>query len=260
MRFSSNARRNDLAMSHRWKLAWACALLVTSPGHAERPPALDKLTLPLGSTQLPLGERMRLFGMPVDIRVFEIPASVDRAAQMLEQRYAGLSNIGVYPGQLVLSGEIDKQFWVFSLVPVGLAATRGTVSVTRSMALGNRPDVGRVSNITQITDADVTADDEFSMISHAWLPDMAHLKLQFEQGADDGTRGRTLKQVWTIPSSVGATQRTIRRNLLRDQWRLQSETVDTSHWQRKQTAMQLTVTAVDGGTGLLLLHYDGATF
>jgi len=259
MRFNLNSCSNNLAISHRWKWTWACALLVTSLVYAEGLPVIGKLTLPPGSTQLRLGERMRLFGMPIDIHIFEIPASVDRAAQMLAQRYVGLSDIGIYPGQLMLSGEIDKQFWVFSLIPAGPAATRGTVSVTRSPALGKRPVARIASNTAQMTIANVTSNDEFSMVSHAWLPDVAHLKLQLEQDFDDGAPGRSLQQVWTLPSSVAATRRTIRQNLLRDQWHLLSESQDMSQWQRKQTAMQLTVTPVDGGTGLLLLHYDGAT-
>ena len=222
--------------------AWVGILLIASAAQAELSSTLGELMLPPGSAQAALGKGMRLFGMPVDIRVFDTPEPVAQVARGFSERYAGLSSLGIYPEHVTLTGQVNGQLWVVSLAPVGPRHTRGSVSVLSSSMAGN-------------TATDLSATDEHAMFSHAWLPKTARLRLQLEQDEDDGN-GRTLQQVWTFTSSITSTWQAVRHGLQQHHWQLEAETTTTSRWRRERSSLQLTMVEVAGGSGMLLHQHD----
>jgi len=214
--------------------AFAC-LAVVSLACAGAPLAPDSLALPPGSVQTPLGRGMRLYGMPADVRLLDMPVPIAQAIPFLTARYPVLSDLGVYPGLAVLSGHAAGQHWVAALEPAGPRRTRGSLSVLAASG-----------------DAGVAASRR-----PGWLPANARLRLDF--GIDDGD-GHTTQQVWTLASPVATARRAIDDGLRRAGWRREaaaSESSAAGHWARGRVRLQITITAAEGGgSGILLQRHD----
>lgn len=210
---------------------------------AETALTLDRLMLPPGSAQVSLGQRLHLFGMPVDIRVIDIPDSVDHVARLLGERHAGLTDVAVYPGTVMLSGQIDGQFAVIMLEPAGPRQTRGSVSVLPEAHAASFPTSKPV------------VEGSMSLINHVWLPSTARLRLQLEQDEADG--GHILEQIWTTALPIAAARRYVYENLSKRNWKLKAEASMMSRWSCAQHTLQLTLVPVDHGSGLLLQRHEG---
>lgn len=230
-------------------LAVTTFFALSCPVSADTLSVLDRLVLPPGSAQTTLSTRMQLYGVPVDIRVIEIPASVAQSARMLGQQYPGLSDLGVYPGCVVLSGEIADQFWVVMLESAGLRQTRGSISVLNMVGISPttlNPVSGAASHRSTASPL------------RAWLPEGARLRLRLDAEEERGG-GHTSQQVWTFPLPVPAAWRAIAHGLQQEQWQLEASTPDAGRWVRQDSTLQITITTVDGGSGILLHQHDEST-
>lgn len=230
-------------------LAVMICLALSGSAYADTLSVLDRLVLPPGSAQAALSTRMQLYGVPVDIRVIEIPESVTQTARMLSEQYPGLSDLGVYPGCAVLSGEVADQFWVVTLESAGPRQTRGSISVL-SMAATSFATLNPASGVQSYRST--------ASPVQAWLPEGARLRLQLDAEEDRGG-GHTSQQIWTFPLSVPAAWRVIARGLQQEQWQLEASTPDAGRWVRQRSTLQITITTVDGGSGILLHQHDGST-
>ncbi|CAM3738869.1 hypothetical protein BOTU111922_03175 [Bordetella tumulicola] len=224
------------------------SLALSDSTYADTLSLLDRLVLPPGSAQAALGTRMQLHGVPVDIRVIEIPESVTQAARMLSEQYPGLSDLSVYPGCAVLSGEVADQFWVVTLEPAGLRQTRGSISVL---------DMAATSFATLNPANGTQSHRSTASPAQSWLPGDARLRLRLDAQEDRGG-GHTSQQVWTFPLPVPAAWRAIVRGLQQEQWQLETLTPDAGRWVRQRSTLQITITAVDGGSGILVHQHDGS--
>jgi hypothetical protein len=224
--------------------ALVVTMIMVAVAHAGETPALGELSLPSGSTQTSLGGRMRLFDTPIDIRVFGIPLPIAQTARALGERYPSLSDMGLYPQRVVLSGHVANQFWVVNLESDGPRRTRGSLSILTETEFSSESAVQKS-----------TASPRGVMSSFSWWPAEARLRLQLEQ--EEGG-GRNSTQVWTSTSSVESVRSAIRQGLQQGRWQAETDTPNTSLWRRKHSLLQISITAIDGGTGILLLHHDGA--
>jgi len=212
----------------------ACLAAPASAGMPFPPGGPD---LPPGSVQTPLGRGTRLYGMPVDVRLLDMPVPVSQAISMLAARYPVLSDLGVYAGQAVLSGQAAGRFWVAVLEPAGPRRTRGSLSVLATAA-----GAGAVRR-------------------PGWLPANARLRLDFD--IDDDGRPST-QQIWTLALPVASAWRVVAEGLRREGWRADPVASDPAksavgRWARGRTRLQVTIAAADGGSGILLQQQDEAT-
>ncbi|MBV7482546.1 hypothetical protein [Bordetella sp. BOR01] len=216
----------------------ACAAVCGAAAYPGGVPPLGGLALPPGSTQASLGQDMRLYGIPADIRLVEIPMPVAQAVQALSAQYPLLSDLGVYPGLAMLSGQAMGDSWVVALEPAGPRLTRGTVSVLR-------PGAGAVGG--EVTHA---------RNRPSWLPAEARLHLDF---SGRGQAGLTTHQVWTLALPVAQARQATIDGLRRDGWRPDAGVDDSGRWVRGGTRLDIVITAVQGGSGILLQRHDEAT-
>lgn len=206
-------------------------LLVPQALSAGMPPRLDDLALPPGSVQTSLGEGLRLYGMPADIRLLDIPVSVADVIPLLTARHPSLSDLGVYPGRAVLSGRVGADLWVIMLEPAGPRRSRGSISV-----LGGRPDASRARPG-----------------SVPWMPADARLRLDFaarQQG------GQVTHQVWTLPLPLATARRAVDAGLRRAGWRRDAARPGPQHWMRGAARLVISIVDADGGSGILVQHHD----
>jgi len=228
----------------RWPAALVATMIVVAVAHAAETSALSELPLPPGSTQTSLGGRMRLFGTPIDIRVFDIPLPIAQAARAVGERYPSLSDIGLYPQRVVLSGHVANQFWVVNFESNGPRHTRGSLSILTETEFPSQSAAQKN-----------TAPNRELMSSLSWWPADARLRLRLEQ--EEG-RGRNSTQIWTSTSSAESVWSAIRQGLQQERWQAETDTPNVSLWRREHSLLHISITAIDGGTGILLLHHDGA--
>lgn len=243
--YGLNACWKMLCMLRRSSAEFIVTMIMAIAVQAGEVSALGDLSLPPGSTQTSLGGRVHLFGLPIDIRVFGIPLPIAQAARTLGERYPMLSDMGLYPRRVVLSGHVVNQFWVMNLESDGPRSTRGSLSVLT--------ETDFPSELTAQQHAAVRQGD--TMSSLPWGLTGARLRLQLEQEEPDG-RNRT--QVWTSTSSMESVSSVIRHGLRNEHWQAETDTPTTSRWRRARSLLQITITAIDGGTGIVLLQHDGA--
>jgi len=210
----------------------AACLPVMAAAHAGAAPGPASLALPPGSTQAPLGSQMRLYGMPADIRLIEIPLPVAQAAPALARHHPVLSDLGVYPGFVILSGQSAGELWLAVLEAAGPQRTRGSVSVLGAAAANGARLPARP----------------------AWLPPEARLRLDFSD-ADGG--GRTVHQVWTVAMPVTQVRQAVAAGLPRAGW--QAGAHGASRWLRGPAWLDIAIVAIEGGSGVLLLQHEKAT-
>jgi len=212
-------------------IACAFALVACTPVVAAAYPAGHKvagdLPLPPGSTQAAVGQGMRLFGAPADIRLVEIPLPVGRAIAALTALYPALADLGVFPGLAVLSGAIGRDLWLVSLQASGAQSTRGTVAVLRAHAdaaasLPRRPD---------------------------WLPPSARLRFDFSDQADGA---HTRQQVWTLEQPVGKLRAASTEGLRLHGWQAVADGGAAEHWVRDRTSLHLVYVATGAVSGVLV--------
>lgn len=214
-------------------VALACLLVFPMLG-AGRGLPLDHLALPPGSVQTPLGTGVHLFGLPADIRLLDIPAAVAQVVPMLTAAYPALSDLGVYPGMAVLSGQVAGRLWVVTLEPAGPRRTRGSISVLET--------AGQAPGGTVVR-------------RPAWLPAAARLRLDF--GIDEAD-GRATQQIWTLALSVDSARQALADGLRRDGWQLDGAGPHASRWARGHSWLEVTITRAEGGSGILLQRHDRA--
>lgn len=205
-------------------------LLVPPALSAGMLPRPDELALPPGSEQTSLGEGLRLYGMPADIRLLDIPLPVADAVPLLTARHPSLSDLGVYPGRAVLSGRVGADLWVIMLEPAGPRRSRGSISV-----LGGKPDTSRASPGRRLG-----------------MPAGARLRLDFaarEQG------GQVTHQVWTLALPLSAARRAVDDGLRRAGWRRDAARPEPQHWVRGAARLVVSIVEADGGSGILVQHH-----
>ncbi|MBO1110633.1 hypothetical protein [Bordetella petrii] len=220
----------------RWAAGMAACLsaVAVAAAHAGAGPGPASLALPPGSTQAPLGSQMRLYGMPADIRLIEIPLPVAQAAPALARHHPVLSDLGVYSGFVILSGQSAGELWLAVLEAAGPQRTRGSVSVLGAAA----PDGARLP------------------ARPAWLPPGARLRLDFSD-ADGG--GRTIHQVWTVALPVAQARQAVADRLRRAGWHPGAGADAAHRWLRGPAWLDIAIVAVEGGSGVLLLQHEKAT-
>ncbi|MCD0501637.1 hypothetical protein [Bordetella petrii] len=189
------------------------------------------LALPAGSVQAPLASNVRLYGIPADIRLVEIPADIPQAVSQLTSRYPFLSDLGVYPGLAVLSGHQAGRPWVVALQSVGPGKTQGSVMMLSALPprLPSPP---------------------------GWLPAGAQLRLDI--ASQEGMQ-RSLQQVWTLSQSPDALRVAVVPALLRAGWVPEGPGQDAGRWIQGHKSMHISITAIDGGSGMLMLLHERAS-
>jgi len=225
-------QRSRPAWCHaRWGLATAACVSMIVAAHAGPQPAPARLPLPPGSTQASLGSGMRLYGMPADIRVIEIPMPVAQAAPALARHLPVLSDLGVHPGFAILSGQSAGQLWLAVLEPAGPQRARGSIAVLNAPA----------------------RHEALLRAKPTWLPAGAHLHLDFSD-ADHGAR--TIHQVWTMALPRAAAAGVIAERLRQDGWHPDPSHDAASRWMRGAASLDIVIVAVDGGSGILLQQHE----
>lgn len=210
------------------------ALLASAAASAYGTPIPDGIALPPGSTQAVLGKNMRLFGIPVDIRLIEIPLPVVSAAAALTARYPALADLSVHAGWLVLSGLAERNLWLVTLEAAGPQRTRGTAASFE------------LSGIQQA---------QWSQ-RPGWLPPQAQLRMDFS-AQEPGLN--TQQQIWMLPMPVAQAREFAARGLRRLGWQVHAADLGIEHWQRDNATLDITYVATDGGSGLLLQKNENIT-
>ena len=214
------------------------------------PLAANALPLLPGSAELSMGDKTRLFGMPVDVRILDIPHPIPDAARLLAERYAFLHETGVSSAGLVLSGNSADVLWTVLLQPVGETRTSAIVSRFSDRSAGS----------------DHSANEGPFPVAHdmyrapEWLPSGARLRLEFEQMLA-ATEGMVMHQIWTTDLPIASTVRFMNKELVRLGWRADGAVPNavsgTSLWSGPKGWMQITVTPAGNGSGILLLRQPG---
>lgn len=209
-------------------LAGAC-LLVPQPGRGN-PSVPSSLPLPAGSAQAPLGDALRVYGMPTAVRVFDTPMPLADAIQWFSAWQPALADLSVLPGLAVLSGMVSGQLWVVSLQPHGASRTHGSVAAL-----------------------DLHTADLPRRCRPAWLPSEARLHLDFQ--VDDVARARV--QVWSYAVHPTRLQARLDQGLAREGWQRQAGVDGGLHrWVRGRAAITLDVAPAGQGSGLLVRHEE----
>ncbi|HYG44035.1 MAG TPA: hypothetical protein VEA17_14030 [Bordetella sp.] len=172
--------------------------------------------------------------MRADIRLIEIPMPIVQAVRALTLRYPLLSDLGVYPGLALLSGQAMDDSWVVALEPAGPRRTQGTVSVLRASAGALAQPRSRPS----------------------WLPASARLRLDF---SDRSHMGLQTHQVWTLALPLAESWRMAIDGLRRGGWRPDTGPGGFSRWTRGDARLDIAITDVHDGSGILLQQHDKAT-
>lgn len=209
---------------------WASGMLVGTPVHAGPAVSPGSLELPAGSVQTPLASNVRLYGIPADIRLVEIPVAVPQAVSQLTSRYPFLSDLGVYPGLAVLSGHQAGRPWVLALQSAGPGKTQGSILMLSGLPprLPAPPD---------------------------WLPAAAQLRLDI--ASQEGMQ-RSLQQVWTFRLPPDALRAAIVAGLVRAGWMPDGPAQEAGRWAQGHKSMDISITAIDGGSGMLMLLRERA--
>lgn len=105
---------------------FALAIVVSMPVFATPRVAL---TLLPGRQDIPLGEQLRLYGVPVAIRVFNAPLGLPALAQWLSDQHPNLTELSVMPGKIVLSGMLEDALCTVLMESQGAKCTAGSISI-----------------------------------------------------------------------------------------------------------------------------------
>lgn len=233
--------------AHRYPHAFVMAMFIAHIAQADHTIRTGELMLPPGSIQASLGDRMRLFGTPIEIRAFSVPLPVARTARALSKRYPSLFHMAVYPQRVLLSGYVADQFWVLSLDSAGPRATYGTLSIQKET------DSARESGVS----GNVACPRDSASLLRRWLPAGARLRLQFEQDEPDG---RVTQQIWTSAVPVASAWAALRTALRQAHWHAEAVTSVGDRWRRAHCLLHVTIVPVEDGSGILLQQHDGASF
>lgn len=239
---SHSSARRHVGLRKSWIVLIATSI-VTANAFADS--ALFTLTLPSGSTQMALGEHMRVFGVPIDTRVFTIPQPLVAAARALAEQYPVLSDVTVFPDGVLLTGRASNQRWLVRLEANGPEATVGSLSTIREAdAIAMSSEVHAPS----ARDADAPA----------WLPKGGQRMLDLVEQAE-GQASSVTQQVWSYALPAATLWLELRRGLVREQWQTDTTSLHLSQWRRNRSLLVLSVVERKDGSGLWWQHYQGDT-
>ncbi len=198
-------------------------------GNAARPrsgaESLAELRFPPGSRVEPLAERMWLRGMPVQVLVFDAPVNAPELIRLLSRQQPALVDLQVFPGRVLLSGQVGGAWWVAQMQSPGSGRSVGSISSIRALAApaGGAP---------------------------AWLPANARLRLDFTV-LEGGVK--VSEYIWQHPLPPARLALLLQQGLLRDGWqRAGNEPAGAGRqsWRRQGARLQWTLVPLESGSGL----------
>ncbi|WP_255468062.1 hypothetical protein [Achromobacter sp. UMC71] len=183
------------------------------------------LRFPPGSRVESLADRMWLCGMPIQVLVFDAPVNTPELIRLLSRQQPALSDLQVFAGQAILSGQVGGAWWVAQM---------------------ESPESGRsVGSISSIRASAVPAGE-----APAWLPANARLRLDFtvlEKGM------KVSEYIWQHPLPPARLALLLQQGLLRNGWqRAGNEPAGAGRqsWRRQGARLQWTLVPLDAGSGL----------
>lgn len=208
-------------------VCFALAIVVSMPVFAAPRIAL---TLPSGSQDIPLGEQLRLYGVPVAIRVFDVPLGLTALAQWLSDKHPNLTELSVMPGKIVLSGMLDGALCTVLMESQGAKRTAGSISIL---------------NASLKTPARTAA--------FAGMPSEARLRLDFSS-IESGER--VTQQVWSSSWPLERLRPVLHSGLRNTGWKTIQSTAHSELWQRGSSRLQVALMPTEEGTGVWSLQQD----
>ena len=202
-------------------VCFALAIVVSMPVFAASRIAL---TLPSGSQDIPLGEQLRLYGVPVAIRVFDVPLGLTALAQWLSDKHPNLTELSVMPGKIVLSGMLDGAFCTVFMESQGAKRTAGSISTL---------------NVSLKTPARTA--------TFAGMPSEARLRLDFSS-IESGER--VTQQVWSSSWPLECLRPVLPSGLRNTGWKTIQSTAHSELWQRGSSRLQVALVHTEEGTGV----------
>lgn len=208
-------------------LAWRIGLLAIVMQHSPSAAAmvgLEQFKFPNGTVHESLGDDMRLYGLPVQIRVFDAPLGVPALIRALSDQQPGLADLRVLPGQAILSGMVNESLWLVQMEGLSEKRSVGSISI-----LPVSPVIVRSPPLP------------------AWLPPGARLRFAFS--VLEGSQ-RVTDDIWTHSLPPKQLRPLIHRNLAARGWTAQSSAHEESVWRRKERRMRVDIYAVGAGSGV----------
>ncbi len=185
---------------------------------------LAQFTFPKGTQHESLGDDMRLYGRPVQIRVFDAPLGVPELIRTLSDQQPALVDLRVLPGQAILSGSVNESLWVVQIEGIGETRAVGSIS-----AMSAGPAAFTLRQPPE------------------WLPEGSRLRFDFS--VLEGSQ-RVTDEVWTHSLPPKQLRPLIRRNLTTRGWITQSASDELGLWTRKGRRLRLDIYAVGGGSSV----------
>lgn len=156
-----------------WHIPRAAARALPATAMVAPPP------LPPGGSYVPLGDGMRIQGLPVFVWLLDAPGSLRDIALWLTARQPALRDIWVAPGAVVVAGAAEGMHWAARLSDAGGGRTQGSISVLPV-------DAGPAAGIAGSRD--------LAVAGFGWPVPGGQLHFEF-RSRDEGAS--VIEQVWT---------------------------------------------------------------
>lgn len=200
-------------------VAWPSGRSAVSPGVT-----LNRLRFPEGSRHDMLADRIWLHGLPAQVLVFDSPVAVPDLIRDLSTQQPALVDLNVLPDQIILSGWVDDMQWAVQLQAAGPSRTVGTVSTLRMNSVPG-------------------------LATPAWLPRGAIPRLDL---AVQEKGGKVSDRIWQLALPPARLGPLLHGALRREGWVFETETESGAEqsWAQAGERLQISLTALDGGSGL----------
>ncbi|AOB30797.1 hypothetical protein AKI39_08965 [Bordetella sp. H567] len=181
------------------------------------PPAL-----PPGGGYTPLGESMRVQGLPVFVWLLDAPGSLRDIASWLSARQPALRDLWVRPGAIVLAGIAEGMHWAARLSDAGAGRTQGTISampVDVDAAYGSRIGTlaaGAAGGGVGAAGAGRGSANPGPLADPAWRLPGGQLHFEFRSRDEAAS---IVEQIWTHAVSPADLRKQLVRELLAAGWR-----------------------------------------
>ena len=210
----------------RCSFAGLITLANIAPANAQvnLPTSVGQIKLPAGSHDTSLHEVTRLFGFPLQIRLFTTTLSVPQLIRFLSRQLPVLRNLHVLKGGALLSGQAHGQSWAVYVQGLAQGGSRATLSVLES-----------------------SASSHSKTVAPAWIPSQSRLLLDLYS-----TEGAWLvtEQIWRHASGPSNMRSILQTALRRIGWKRADTVFNGEIWQRRGEELVYSVVALDNGSAV----------
>ncbi len=189
------------------------------------PTSVWQIKLPAGSHDTALHGAARLFGFPVQMRLFTTPLAVPQLIRFFSTQLRVLRDLHVLNGAALLSGQANERSWVVHLQGMAYGGTRGTLSLLESAGSSSR----------------------VSPVRPPWIPYQARLLLDLHS-----TEGAWLvtEQIWSHWHAPNAMRAILQSALLRVGWQRSGTAFGGGTWQLDGQDLVYSVVTLDKGSAV----------